>query len=197
MKNQHGIYSITNYIGKDHAANISNNIQPMLQAGPDPTIYGALGFATQAEARLMSSDRPVLAKRGDIITDTLSDQITKIGLDVKALLSAVYNKELYLIQLTYNQMRTGAFNNVHVDDATGMYNHLEYAALLYTNTQGKHYTGGEIYFPQQDLSFSPEAGTLIFFKGDEDKPHGVKPVLSGYRENIIMFFSSEKEESYE
>jgi hypothetical protein len=186
----HGIYSVKNYIAKSFAEEIAASIKPILQTSPNPLVNCAFGFSNQAEARTVSMDNLVYPKTGNATIDKLSYDVTKIVMDVKALLEQTYNKTLHLIQLTYNQMNEGASNAVHVDDATGMYYQLEYAALLYTTSQGTDYTGGAIYFPNQELALSPEKGTLIFFKGDEDKPHGVKEVISGQRENIIMFFSS-------
>lgn len=195
MHNYNGIYIIDTFLTTEQAEKISTQIKPLLQQSPNPLVYCALGFPTQQVARMTNIDRPVIPKTGDVAIDELSTDLTSIVLRIKNLLSEVYNKELYLIQLTYNQMKEGGSNQIHIDDATGMYDHLEYAALLYTTSQGTDYTGGEIYFPAQELVLSPAKGTLIFFKGDEDKPHGVQEVSYGYRENIIMFFSSRADDT--
>jgi predicted 2-oxoglutarate/Fe(II)-dependent dioxygenase YbiX len=59
------------------------------------------------------------------------------------------------------------------------------SALLYLNDG---YTGGELHFMNESISFKPKPGSLIFFQGDADKPHKVKEVLSGNRYNIVSFY---------
>jgi hypothetical protein len=190
--NNHGVYVVKNFIPKSQAYNISNAVKPLLQASPNPLVYCALGFPDQKTAALTSLENPIIPTTGNNEIDQLSQDITRLSVYIKNLLSSHYDKDLKLIQLTYNQMRSGSENHIHVDDATGMYSDLEYAALLYMTNGGKDYKGGEIYFPNQNLELSPEAGTLVFFKGDDTIPHGVKKVLEGNRENIIMFFNSKE-----
>jgi predicted 2-oxoglutarate/Fe(II)-dependent dioxygenase YbiX len=58
------------------------------------------------------------------------------------------------------------------------------------------YDGGEIVFyndnsgsKKDSVSYKPTAGTLIYFKGDENHPHSVNEVLDGERSNIILFYN--------
>lgn len=60
----------------------------------------------------------------------------------------------------------------------------DYSALLYLND---NYSGGEIEFPSFNLKVRPQAGTLIFFKGDQDVEHLVNKVTDGERINIVSF----------
>lgn len=92
----------------------------------------------------------------------------------------------------------GAKNGLHSDmynldgtnwqDGSGRQDELEYSALLYLSDYGKDFEGGKIIFPKQDLVIEPEAGMLVFFRGDLDHVHEVEEVLSGNRYAIIMFF---------
>lgn len=187
-----GIFTVRNYIAKNTLKIISQFVQPRLAQDPNNQyVKGALGFLTQDAARLMSLTNPIIPL-GDSSSDETSMLITKIVLDIKSLIEQIHNRKIELIQLTYNALATGGSNSIHVDMATGMYNGLEYAALLYVGEYGKDYQGGEIVFPLQNKVFTPGAGTLLFFIGDEARPHGVNPVLSGVRENIIMFFRTEE-----
>lgn len=91
----------------------------------------------------------------------------------------------------------GAFNGLHSDvynpdgtryDGDGRGDDLKYSALLYLSEFGKDFTGGELYFPKQDLTIRPQKGLLVFFPGDLDHVHEVKKVTSGERYAIVMFF---------
>lgn len=55
---------------------------------------------------------------------------------------------------------------------------IEYAANLYLNDD---FEGGELFFPERNLSIKPKAGQLILFPGGNEYIHGVKPVTSGTR----------------
>lgn len=74
------------------------------------------------------------------------------------------------------------------DDGNTLLDDLEFSALVYLNTCGVEYTGGEISFPNQDLKIAPKAGQLVFFRGDVDHPHGVAEVTSGERYTLILFY---------
>jgi hypothetical protein len=66
----------------------------------------------------------------------------------------------------------------------GMHEHFDstkpndIATLIYIND---NYDGGDIYFPELDISIKPEAGDLICFPDTPDFVHGVKPITSGIR----------------
>jgi len=74
------------------------------------------------------------------------------------------------------------------DDGNTMLEDLEFSALVYLNTSGVDYTGGKIYFPNQELEVMPKAGQMIFFRGDIDHPHGVSEVTSGKRYALVLFY---------
>jgi hypothetical protein len=74
------------------------------------------------------------------------------------------------------------------DDGNAMLDDLEFSALVYLNTSGVDYEGGEIYFPNQKLDLMPKAGQMIFFRGDIDHPHGVSMVTSGKRYTLVLFY---------
>lgn len=74
------------------------------------------------------------------------------------------------------------------DDGNTMLEDLEFSALVYLNTSGVDYTGGNIYFPNQGIDLIPKTGQMIFFKGDIDHPHGVSEVTSGKRYALVLFY---------
>lgn len=91
----------------------------------------------------------------------------------------------------------GASNGLHSDvyntdgtkyDVDGRDTELKYSALLYLSEYGKDFTGGQLCFPNQNVTIRPKRGLLVFFPGDLEHLHEVKPVTSGERYAIVMFF---------
>lgn len=96
------------------------------------------------------------------------------------------------------KMTEGAFNGLHSDmynldgtdwdDSSDRRDELEFSAIAYLSDYGTDFTGGEIVFPQQNLTVRPKSGSLVFFRGDLDHTHKVRHVLGGERLAIVMFF---------
>jgi predicted 2-oxoglutarate/Fe(II)-dependent dioxygenase YbiX len=64
-----------------------------------------------------------------------------------------------------------------------------YSAIIYLNND---YNGGEIFFPNEDISLKLDPGSLVYFHGDSKTTHGVKEIKSGERTNWIFFFKERK-----
>jgi predicted 2-oxoglutarate/Fe(II)-dependent dioxygenase YbiX len=117
----------------------------------------------------------------------------------KKQIESFYNcKELTSFEGGLVKLTEGANNGLHSDmykmdgsmwdDGTERKDELEYSALFYMSDYGADFTGGKIYFPQQDLEIRPEKGMLVFFRGDLEHTHEVTEVFSGERYAIVMFF---------
>jgi len=78
------------------------------------------------------------------------------------------------------------------DQGFGMHEHFDstkpndIATLIYINND---YLGGEIYFPDYDISIKPDAGDLVCFPDTPDFVHGVKPITEGIRYTIPRWFT--------
>ncbi len=193
IRNHDGVYIINNYLPPATCQTISKALNPLLNnSDRDPFVKAALGFANAMDAAKVSIENPIIPITNDQELNNVSALLTQTIMYVKSLLEDTYKEPLNLIQCIFNQLSAGGSNPVHVDDSTGMYSKLKYAALLYINQAGIDYQGGEIVFPEQSLTLKPESGTLIFFKGDDERPHGVQVVQKGIRENIIMFFTTKE-----
>jgi hypothetical protein len=66
----------------------------------------------------------------------------------------------------------------HIDDEAKERSHYHIASVLYLND---NYDGGEINFPQHNLSIKPKKGDLLIFPGNQNYAHEVKEILSGER----------------
>ena len=86
---------------------------------------------------------------------------------------------------------------LHVDDqfkppenhgATKYVMHLlnQFAGLLYISTEDLE--GGELEFPNQDVSVAPVTGTLVAFPSNHLFPHLVHPVTKGQRIAIARHY---------
>lgn len=63
------------------------------------------------------------------------------------------------------------------------------SAIIYFNDD---YDGGEIWFPNLDISIKPPKGSLVYYPSSgDDYIHGVKPITSGYRYAIPACFTSD------
>lgn len=77
-------------------------------------------------------------------------------------------------------------------DGWGMHEHYDIskpndiATLIYLNND---YDGGEIYFPEYDISYKPEPGDLITFPDNAEYIHGVKTVSNGDRYTLPRWFT--------
>jgi hypothetical protein len=49
------------------------------------------------------------------------------------------------------------------------------------------FEGGELVFPELDLTVKPEAGTMICFPATHQYLHGVNPVISGHRYTMVTW----------
>jgi predicted 2-oxoglutarate/Fe(II)-dependent dioxygenase YbiX len=66
---------------------------------------------------------------------------------------------------------------------------IEVAINIYLNDE---YTGGEIYFPDYEISVKPKPGQLIMFPGGHEFKHGVHTVTSGNRYTMASFLTTPK-----
>jgi hypothetical protein len=105
-------------------------------------------------------------------------------------------EDLVLVNAFYTVMKEGSSVEMHCDNCTLDGQPLdpaveiepnEWSAILYLNTCGEDFTGGEIYFPREELTYSPVAGDFLHFKTDVAHPHQVLQVTSGSRACLVIF----------
>lgn len=65
----------------------------------------------------------------------------------------------------------------------------EVTVLVYLNEE---FEGGELVFPDYDLTIKPKAGDLLMFPSGHQYRHWVTPVISGTRYYFSSFFSTPK-----
>jgi hypothetical protein len=108
-----------------------------------------------------------------------------------------YNVNIDFVEGGIVQINEGGYNRLHADqyrldgskwhDGEGKEDQYQFSAILYLSRRGIDFDGGQIYFPQHNVSVDPEPGVLVFFPGDLNHVHNVKKITSGSRHAIVMF----------
>lgn len=114
------------------------------------------------------------------------------------LIESFYSQKIKEVQSSLIKMLEGAKNDLHSDmyllDGSEWHgghaqrSSFKYSAILYLSSIGKHFNGGQICFPEHDLCINPEAGDLVFFRGDLEHKHYVTKVTDGERLSLVAFF---------
>lgn len=83
--------------------------------------------------------------------------------------------------------------NAHVDKANVA--SYDYGALLYLNTQGEHYEGGDFAFidAHEDCLVRPRAGRFLVFTAGPENLHQVRRVTEGTRFVLAMWYTLSRE----
>jgi hypothetical protein len=82
-------------------------------------------------------------------------------------------------------------DNSEMDGTPNPFETNKFVSLLYLNGD---YEGGELYFPELDISFKPQAFSWIAFNGGIENLHGVKEILAGTRYTFVSFWDFEEAE---
>lgn len=98
--------------------------------------------------------------------------------------------------LAASQSLPGMGHVEHADAVTpaGDPNHTPWrlvTAMLYLNTHGADFTGGELVFPRLNQSVYPVAGRLVGFRCDAVHTHSVPAVESGTRRAVAAWFTTD------
>lgn len=127
------------------------------------------------------------------ITDkNIKNIISKIANDVKIVVEHTENVLVSIETCQLVRWRKGDkldpphADCEHLDGSPHPYPNRHYSALVYLNS---NYTGGQIFFPNQNLMPETKPGTLIQFKGTAEYLHGVTEVTDGERYTIVMFLT--------
>lgn len=170
-------------------------VEKIKEPGHVANMGGAFGYTTSAEADRLSLENPIARLTGDPDNDASILGFTGAALAVKKEMEEFFNLELSFTNCMYAYMLPGAINDLHSDnsrlDGTPYHEDEEtdYSALIYLNSSGTDYKGGDLYFPLQKLTISPKSGMVVFFKGDYHHPHGVTEVFKGERKAMVLFFA--------
>lgn len=173
-------------------------LDPLLKDNPRPAMRGALGYESSAVASSVGRGVPAVEGFEGTPHEKTVRALETLYEAVRLMMEDHFKVEMDLVNCNYQELGEGGSNPLHSDSTKldgspwrddGVPEELEFSALVYLNTCNADYTGGEIVFPLQNVTLYPEAGQLVFFKGDIDHIHEVRPVTSGLRKVLVFFFA--------
>jgi Rps23 Pro-64 3,4-dihydroxylase Tpa1-like proline 4-hydroxylase len=92
--------------------------------------------------------------------------------------------DAFLSQYLLTKWSKGSKMLPHVDTDAQKHQHI--VCMYYINDD---YDGGEIVFPDYNLTIKPKSNSLIMFPGNENYVHGVLEVSEGFRYTFPMRFA--------
>ena len=128
--------------------------------------------------------------------ESLQGLIVDILSSVKSTIKAEYSltEEIYPDDFTLVRWLTKDDHEPHADSVNPSgephpFFWRKYTAIIYLN---RDFVGGELYFPNQGLSLSPEPKSLAFFPGTLEYLHGVKMITEGIRYTLASFWTDDQ-----
>lgn len=124
-------------------------------------------------------------KRDDQETGTIRSLVTEWG-------QKVYDFVLEQYGGAFKPYNPQMSHIARFEPGWGMHEHFDagkpndIATLIYINNS---YLGGEIYFPEYNISYKPEPGDLLVFPDNPDYVHGVKAISEGIRYTTPRWFT--------
>jgi predicted 2-oxoglutarate/Fe(II)-dependent dioxygenase YbiX len=126
----------------------------------------------------------------------LSDTVfMDVNSKLEEAVSAVYGKKVTASSIHAQKWDVGSSANPHSDNSdfdgnpTEGFDNLKYVGILYLNND---YEGGDLFFPEHDISIHPNAGSMYIFSGGVENIHGVTEITSGTRYSIVSFWDFER-----
>lgn len=93
---------------------------------------------------------------------------------------------LYTTEGWLSLWESGNYSGTHTDAHTD-YEYLIFTTVIYLNDSSE-YVGGEIFFPNQGVEYSPKKGDAVIFPcGGFEYVHGVNELIDGRRYTIPMW----------
>lgn len=110
----------------------------------------------------------------------------KVLIDIHKRVAALFDKNLHtqIIRMIHKTDKN-SFWERHSDNSGG--NDIKYGVVLYLNDD---FDGGELYYPNLDLTVIPEKGMLVYHLGNQE--HEVLKVISGDRYTLTSFIRSQQ-----
>jgi hypothetical protein len=127
---------------------------------------------------------------------TVMDIMIKYGHKANEMHRALngFKNPIYVFKGFGSHWVEGTKGGLHID-AQGPEPFIEFSTIMYLNEE-PDYTGGKIYFPNQDFSYQPKKYSAVFFPGaGSEYIHGITTVTSGNRYTALYMHTSLPEHS--
>ena len=172
------LLDLTNTIDLDEKSHIRiPKWEPWYSSNDMSTMYGQKKFINVSNLKKSTGD-DLLDKHTLYIINSLL-----MAPEMCAINFCKFNKidqseiNLDLNYISLNRYDSGKGMGHHYDGQDGDSN-LRYSFVVYLNDD---YEGGEISFPNQNVTIKPKAGSLVMFPSQQPYIHESKPVLSGVK----------------
>lgn len=139
-----------------------------------------------------SHGAPVQAGQAKPSDFGLEDSVfADINSKLEEAVSAVYGKSVTPSSIHAQKWDVGSSANPHSDNSdfegtpTEGFDNLKYVGILYLN---KDYSGGDLFFPEHEISIHPNPGSMYIFSGGVENIHGVTEITNGTRYSIVSFW---------
>jgi len=130
-------------------------------------------------------NRPSEFGLSDDIFDTINSKLEDA-------IRIVYGKDVTPTSIHAQKWEVGSSANPHSDNSdfdgnpTEGFDNLKYVGILYLNDD---YEGGDLFFPEHEISIHPNAGSMYLFSGRVENIHGVTEITSGVRYSVVSFWN--------
>lgn len=168
----HRIHIEENFISEEDALVLIEEQKNPSEINPYPKYYEQRygGTAFPYNNRVMS----ILKKYGDISNKKHKE------------LNGFVN-DIYVFKAFGSVWALGQKGDLHID-AQDPEPFIEWSTIIYLNDE---YTGGEIYFPNQNFSYAPKKFSAVFFpSAGSEYIHGVTTIKSGSRHTALYMHTS-------
>lgn len=172
------IVEIPNFVDADTAARMVSYFEAKASEWGDIAFYNSAGMG-------LAPNDPELANHGldGMFFEQLRDKY-------KEAVELVFEREVRANTSHAQKWVVGGFAAPHSDnsDFEGEPNPFEinkYVGILYLNDD---YEGGNLYFPDHDIDFKPNAYSYYVFPGGIENIHGVREILEGTRYTMVSFW---------
>lgn len=172
------IVEVPNFVTPEAAKNMVSYFEAKAANWGDIAFYGSEGMG------LIPND-PELDNHG--LPGMFFDELRE---SFRAHVAEIFGRDVKPNTSHAQKWNVGGFANPHSDnsDNHGEPNAFEinkYVGILYLN---EDYDGGELYFPDHDIEFKPNAFSYYVFPGGVENIHGVKEITSGTRYTMVSFW---------
>lgn len=195
-------YVFADFLTKEENSLIEEFLDKTAVVSPNSDTHRcALGYPGYKEASSINMQTPATPLLDDEKDNKAIYLITEVYDRARLVLEKIYGHELALVQASYTEYSAGPGQWLHSDmyDKDGNIRDdnisvfMKYSAVLYLSSGGEDFTGGGLYFPDQDHRHVPQRAELVCFIGDMDHRHVVEDIDSGVRKSLSMFYGLKKE----
>lgn len=173
------------------------------QPFPNTEIVLLKEFATKKEAETVhtylesmyhaANEKDDTLRRNDLKSDfnnIMIDLNNKYQETARSILDFPVEPEFSTLH-NYVYWETGKEMLPHYDNVPGEHLHpVMYGCVLYLND---NFTGGQLWYPNLGVEYTPVAGELIIHPGHREYSHGIRKVTEGIRISAASFITQKDE----